>query len=137
MAGLAHHKSLITPRLLHLISLGGHLKSSGLFGFRAKFFSTAEYIESQMLLDTFHSETQICGSTGLISHHWYAVGRKETPQLPPQLSSTKLESLPPMLSQRLSKLPTPFLPSLFTFKPAPTHFQGILLKLKNKRQHSM
>lgn len=86
-----------------------------------------------MLLDTLHSETQICGSRGLISRHWYAVGRKETPQL----SSTKLESCPPMLSQQHRKLPTPFLPSLFTFKPAPTHFQGVLLKFKNKRQHSM
>lgn len=86
-----------------------------------------------MLLDTLHSETQICGSRGLISPHWYAVSRKEMPQL----SSTKLESLPPMLSQQLRKSPTPFLSSVFTFKPAPTHIQGILLKLKNKKQHSM
>lgn len=42
-----------------------------------------------------------------------------------------------MLSQQLRKSPIPFLSSLFTFKPVPTHIQGILLTLKNKKQHSM
>lgn len=81
-----------------------------------------------MLLDTLRSETQTHGSKCLISCHQDAAGRKEKHQL----SSTKLESLPPMLSQLLGILPIPSPPFPTCLQTNSYSLSGILLKAKNK-----
>lgn len=84
-----------------------------------------------MLLDTLYSEIQTHGGKWLISCHYYSVGRKEMHQL----SSTKLELLPPMLSALLGILPTAFSPFLVCLQTNRYSFSGYFGKMKNKWQH--